>query len=359
MGDPRGGRARLGVRSDLEAVEPYVSPQLPARVRLNTNESPFPPPAAVTEAIRAALAEASLNRYPSRDADGLLDALSAHTGIAKDRIAVANGSNEVLLQLGLAFGGPGRRVLVFEPTYQLHSLIARITGTEVVTSERDPSLIVTPEIAAAAAELHRPHIAMLCSPNNPSGGSDPVATISALLERVPMVVVDEAYVEFAAEPEGAKALLRDHENLVITRTFSKAWRLAGIRLGYLLAAAAIVKDIARVRLPYHLSTPAQAAGEAALANVADARSALQAITAERDRIATALSELGLEVYPSDANFVLFRVAEAPRVWRSLLDRGVLVRDYSKDRRLTGCLRVTAGLAEETDAFLDALREVIA
>jgi histidinol-phosphate aminotransferase len=351
-------RSLLSIRADLDEVAAYESPQLPARYRMNTNESPWPPPPEVVDAIGAALERASLNRYPDNDAIALHAALAEHLGFEPEWVYAANGSNEVLLHLLLAFGGPDRRSLTFEPTYSLHTLIARITGTQTVQDRRDGDFRIDRGPALGAVERHRPDVVMVCSPNNPSGGCEPVEVVEELARsHAGLVIVDEAYIEFAAPENHLVGLVRHHPNLVVVRTFSKAWRLAGLRLGYAVGHPEVVRQLARVRLPYHLSTVTQAAGIAALKHARRCMEDARAVAAERDRIVFELKKLGLRVHPSQANFVLFEVPEPDRVWRALLERDILVRNYSNRPGLTRCLRVTAGLPEETDVFVNALREV--
>jgi histidinol-phosphate aminotransferase len=350
----------LTVRDDLAGLAPYVSPQQPARYRMNTNESPYPPPQALVEEIASELSEIALNRYPDRDASRLYDALAAHLEWPEEGLWVANGSNEVFMHLFLAFGGPGRRALLFEPTYSMHSLIPRIAGTEVIQLQRDEALLVDLDRAVDVTAERRPEVTIVCSPNNPTGGSEPLTTIETLLEESPgIVVVDEAYGEFADPGNSAKALLKDNPNLVLTKTFSKAWRLAGVRIGYMLADPDLVAELARVRLPYHLSTITQVIGEVAIRHAEETLELARAITGERDRIIVELQRLGVKSHPSDANFVLFEVEDADVVFKKLLERGVLVRNYSDVGGLEGCLRVTAGLPDETEAFVAAMEQVLA
>ncbi len=349
----------LPLRTDLEEIDPYVSPQLPARLRMNTNESPYRPPQRLTDALVREIEGMSLNRYPDRDATALVDALAARWTWPRDGIWVANGSNEVFMHLFLAFGGPGRTALTFEPSYSLHSLIPRLALTEVAHVPRDGSHRIDPGAAVAWIEQQRPEIVVVCSPNNPTGDCTPLHVIEELLRAAPgLVVVDEAYGEFAGSDTSAFPLLRDHPNLAIVRTFSKAWRLAGVRIGYMLAAAEIVSAMAVVRLPYHLSSPAQAVGVAALEAEDETMEAVAAITSERERIGGALAGLGLRPFPSQANFILFEVDDAPSVWKALYERGVLIRSYEGSAALGSCLRVTVGLPEENDAFLSAIEDVL-
>ena len=350
----------LSVRDDLVEVAPYVSPQRPARYRMNTNETPYAPPAALVDEVASELKDVALNRYPDRDAVRLYGALSDRASWPVDGLWIANGSNEVFLHLFLGFGGPGRSVVVFEPTYSLHSLIPRIASTRVIEGARDDDFEVDLDAAVDIVRTHRPDIVIVCSPNNPTGVCEPESTVRALLEEAPgLVVVDEAYGEFAGDGYSVRRLLDDHPNLILVKTFSKAWRLAGVRIGYMLAAPGIVADLARVRLPYHLSSITQIVGEAALRHADETLELVRSVVDERDRVSVELQAMGIKVYPSHANFILFEVDDPDRVWDDLLQRDILVRRYPGIARLERCLRVTAGLPEETDAFLNAMREVLA
>jgi len=343
-------------RPGLREVEAYAAPQLDVQVRLNTNECPYPLPEAFREDLAEAIRALTLNRYPPREADELRERLGGLHGHPVDGTWVANGSNEVILQLLLAYGGPGRRVVVFEPTYALHSRVAWVANGEVL-----PFTLGEPwrigEADAAAALSRSPDVVFVCSPNNPTGNAQPVEAVAQLASGGGvLVVVDEAYVEFGGE--SALGLVAAHPNVVVVRTFSKAFALAGARIGYCLAAREVVEDLRRVRLPYHLSALTQAAGLVALEHRDDALAILDRIREQRARIADALPGLGVEAFDSEANFVLFRPPRpAAQIWQGLLDRGVLVRDFSTV--VPGCLRVTAGTPEEVDLFLSALEEVLA
>lgn len=351
------------VRPDLQLGAGYHSPQAACEVRLNTNESPYPPPDAFRQALARELALVDFHRYPDRRATRLRRALAEHHGVGMEEIFCANGSNEALQCLLLAYGGPGRRALVFEPTYALHSHIGRLTGTEVVAGRRDGDFRVEPDHAARLVEEAAPTVAFLCSPNNPDGRAEPASLIADLACRAPgLVVVDEAYGQFA--PRSALELRRPGgelpaeaaRRLVVVRTFSKTWSMAAVRLGYLVADPEVVAACEEVALPYHLSVPTQLAGQLALGFHAEMESRAAAIAAERARLQAALGELAVHQWPSDANFVLFRPLGVPagEVWRGLLERSVLVRDVSSREGLEGCLRVTVGTPEENDRFLEAL-----
>jgi histidinol-phosphate aminotransferase len=345
------------LRAELRGLSPYGAPQLDVPVRLNTNENSYPLPDEVVAAVERAVGEVlrDLNRYPDRDAVALRTELGAYTGLPVDRIWAANGSNEIQQQLLQAFGGPGRTALGFTPAYSMHPLLAAGTGTGWRDGQRSRDFQLDPASATAQVREHRPDVVFLCSPNNPTGTALPLDVIEAVLAEAPgLVVVDEAYAEFRrAGTPSALSLLDDHPRLVVTRTMSKAFAFAGVRVGYLAAHPAVVDAVQLVRLPYHLSALTQAAARAALAHTAVLLGTVEAIKVQRDRIVDALPSLGLAAAPSDANFVLFGQFEDEKaVWRRLLDRGVLVRDVG----LPGWLRVTAGTPAETDAFLRALGE---
>ena len=349
------------LRHDLAGRTPYGAPQIAAQVRLNTNENPFSPPAAlVAQIAEAAAAEAAaLNRYPDRDAVALRRDLAAYLGhgLTADQTWAANGSNEVIQQLFQAFGGAGRTALGFEPSYSMHPIIAQTTGTAWISGSRDADFGLDPGRAVAAVTGLRPDLVFLTSPNNPTGTALPLAVIEQVCDAAPgMVIVDEAYAEFARDREGtALALLPRYPHLVIVRTMSKAFALAGARVGYLAADQAVVAALQIVRLPYHLSALTQAAARAALARSGELLETVAAIRAERDQLIGWLREQGLEVAGSDANFVLFGTFSDRRaVWQALLDRGVLIREVGPP----GWLRVTIGTPAEMDAFRAAIEAVL-
>jgi histidinol-phosphate aminotransferase len=343
-------------RDDLRALEGYHSPQLDVSVRLNTNESPYRPPEEFVERWLDELRGTSLNRYPDRGARGLRDALGRHLGQPMERLFCANGSNEVLQTLLLTFGGAGRRAAMFEPTYALHAHIARVTGTQVVVGERRADFSIDPAAARALIETEQPSIVFVCSPNNPTGTVEPASTIEELLDvDGALVVVDEAYGEFA--PWSALELVGDDRPLVVVRTYSKVWSMAGLRLGFAVAPPWVVEEFDKVVLPYHLDTATQIAGRVAL-DFADAMTdRVDRLVAERARVRTQLATVdGITCYESGANFILFQVAgDGHALWERLVAQGVLVRDFSRWPRLDDCLRVTIGTPEENDLFLAALR----
>jgi histidinol-phosphate aminotransferase len=366
-----GAGHRPAVRDDLQALEGYHSPQVSVAVRLNTNESPFAPPPEFVDAWVEELRAFPLHRYPDRAARGLREALGRHLGHPAGRVFCANGSNEVLQTLLLTYGGPGRRALMFEPTYALHSHISRITGTGVVAVDRRPDFTVEPEAVARHIAERQPDVVFLCSPNNPTGIVESTATIDAALQAIAdagrgLLVVDEAYGEFA--PRSALGLVDDDRPLVVARTYSKVWSMAALRLGFCVAPEWLVAELENVVLPYHLSVPTQSAGRLALEYQDEMKARVEALVGERERLVERMAvHPDLEIFPSGANFVLVRpparagedpVAAGQRVWEALLGRGVLVRNFAQWPRTPGCLRITVGTREEDDAFLAALEEVL-
>ena len=362
------GRVReLPVRDDLRGRQPYGAPQVREAVQLNVNENPYGPSPALVADLQRAVGEAAptLHRYPDREALALRGDLAAYlsrrTGVplAVEQVWAANGSNEVLQQVLQAFGGSGRRALGFEPSYSMHPLLASGTGTAWVAERRAPDFTLSAATAVAAVERVRPDVVFVTTPNNPTGTGTPLDVVAAVCEAAPgVVVVDEAYAEFAAGPS-AVTLLDRFPHLLVSRTMSKAFAMAGTRLGYLAAAPEVVDVLRLVRLPYHLSALTQVAARTALAHTDELLGTVEAVKAQRDRMVTGVQELGLRVVPTEANFLLMGpFAEPPAVWQALLDRGVLVRDVSAGPGLAGWLRVCAGTESETTLFLAALRDVV-
>lgn len=353
--------SELPLRPELVGEEPYGAPQLDVPVRLNVNENPYPPtPAIVAEMAQAvAAAAAEIDRYPDREALGLRTDLAEYLGhgLTAANIWAANGSNEVMTHLLGAFAGPGRTVLTFAPTYSMYPEYARNTHSEYVVAARRDDFTVSADDALAAIAAHQPTVVFITTPNNPTGTSTPLSEIEKILAGTQaIVVVDEAYQEFARHPEQtALTLLPQFGNLVVSRTMSKAFALAGGRVGYLAAAPAIVDACRIVRLPYHLSAQTQALARVALAHATEMLAKVDELRSTRDELLVGLPQLGVEVIDSDANFCLFgRFDDRHDVWQRLLDRGVLVRETGP----SGYLRVSVGTPAETNQFYQALSEVI-
>ena len=356
----RVGLADLPLRDSLRGKSAYGAPQLDVPVRLNTNENPHPPSAALVADAAEAVREAAtqLHRYPDRDAVALrrdlAGYLTARTGnaVSVENVWAANGSNEILQQLLQAFGGPGRSAIGFVPSYSMHPIISDGTQTRWIAAARAADFSLDVETAIAAIHREKPDVVFVTSPNNPTGQSIPLADLRRLLDAMigGVLIVDEAYGEFSSQPS-AIALLDDYPaRLIVSRTMSKAFAFAGGRLGYLVAAPAVIEAVLLVRLPYHLSALTQAAARAALRHADETLASVAALAAERDRVSAALAGMGFRVVPSDANFVLFGLfADAATAWEHYLADGVLIRDVG----IPGHLRVTIGLACENDAFLAA------
>jgi histidinol-phosphate aminotransferase len=351
----------LPLREELRGIEPYGAPQLDVPVALNVNENPYPPSEAVVADVAAAVADATrtLNRYPDREFTELRRALAGYLGhgVTPDQVWAANGSNEVMLQLLQAFGGPGRVAVSFAPTYSMYPEYARDAMTGWVVGHREEDFTLDVDHAVSVIDEHRPSVVLLPSPNNPTGTALPLDTVRAVCAATPgVVVIDEAYGEFRrAGTPSALELLPDTPNLVVSRTMSKAFALAGARLGYLAASREICDALRVVRLPYHLSAVTQAVARVALGHADELLARVEDLRAERDATVAWLRQQGLEVAESDANFCLFgKFDDRHAVWQGLLDRGVLIRETGPD----GWLRVSVGTPAEMAAFKSALMEVL-
>ena len=356
----------LPLREELRGIAPYGAPQLDVPVALNVNENPYPPSAAVAADLAAAVAGLApeLNRYPDREFSALRGALAAYLGhgVRAQQVWAANGSNEVMLHLLQAFGGPGRTAVSYAPTYSMYPEYARDTHTRWLTGRREDDFSLDVGRAVALVEEVQPTVVLLPSPNNPTGTALPLDTAARLCAAaaanpVPgVVVVDEAYAEFRRTgTPSALSLLDEHPNLVVTRTMSKAFALAGARVGYLAAAPDVADALRIVRLPYHLSAVTQAVALVALRHADELLARVDELRAERDRTVSWLRQRGLEVADSDANFCLFGTFhDRHTVWQELLNRGVLIRETGPD----GWLRVSIGTPEEMAAFRSALEDVL-
>ena len=352
------------VRDDLVGQHPYGAPVLDVPVRLNVNENPYPPSPALVAALGESVRDvaASLNRYPDRDAVALRRALADYLGhgLETQHVWAANGSNEVMAQLFLLFGGPGRRSLTFTPTYSMYPQYARDSFTEHIEVPMGPDMMLKTLSVVDAIERHRPALVLIASPNNPTGVAAPLETIAAAeraaAQRGGMVIVDEAYAEFRRDTTpSALTLLPDHTHLVVTRTMSKAFGFAGARVGYLAAHPATVAAVQLVRLPYHLSAVTQAVARTALSFSSELLAQVDALREQRDALSTWLAGRGLEVPESDANFLLVgKFPDRDLVWRSLVDQGVLIRQTGPDHYL----RMSVGTPAENDALRQALDVVL-
>ena len=348
------------IKPAVRSLGAYTLAARSAPVKVNQNENPYDLP----EALKRRIADRALarpwSRYPDFDPKELLEKLAAHTGWSADGILAGNGSNELIEALLVVTVGPGTRIVVPQPTFSLYSLLTRILGGEVVAVPLGPELeFDREEIRVARRELDA-SLTIVCSPNNPTGSRLAVEDVKRLCEDGDaLVVIDEAYQEFAGE--SVVGLLEAHPNLVVLRTFSKAMALAGLRVGYLLAAPALVREVNKARLPYNLNVFSQAAALVALEEWDTLRKRVEGIVASRQDLLYKLYRVpGVKPYPSHANFILFELAQAdPKAtFEALLARGVLVRDVTSYPRLGRCLRVSVGSEEENETFLVALRHAL-
>jgi histidinol-phosphate aminotransferase len=346
-------------REQIQAMAGYHSPQVDVPVRLNTNESPFPPPDGWVEALSQVVSSIEWNRYPDRSAEELRDVIAARHGVDPSMVFVANGSNEVLQTILLTYAGHGRTVATFEPTYQMYAQIARVTGAEVVVGERRADMTLDAHEIERVMQKNKPSVTFLCNPNNPTGLVEPRENLDVLLQQATgIVVVDEAYAEFA--DWSAMDLVAENRPLAVTRTFSKTLSMAALRVGYVVAPTWMVEQLNIAVLPYHLDSFKQAATIAALSFTKEMEERVLLIKSERTRIEEQLSAHNIQVWSSGSNFVLFRPQSRPakQVWEALLNDGVLVRDCSSWARLDGCLRVTVGTPEENSLFLQAITKAL-
>jgi len=346
-------------RPDLDKLQPYRSSETAGgRIFLHANENPYPLPSEVTEEILDAAASLELNRYPDAEPRELIDEIATYAGVDPSWVWIGDGSNEVLLQSCLAYGGPGRTALLFEPTYVMHQRQARMAGTDVAVARRDGDFTIAVTEALGAIERVRPDIVFVCSPNNPTGTVTAVPDIRQIAAASPgLVVVDEAYFEFSNL--SLVPYLADHPNAMVVRTLSKAFRLAGVRLGYGIASPELLEQLRRVRMPYAQSSFTQVAATIVLRHREKVLEVVAGIASERDRLAAALEDMeGVDVFPGGANFVFFRHPDPTGLLSALAQQGIVIRDFGHLDGCENCLRVTAGRPDENDAFLEVAATLV-
>lgn len=343
----------------LASVEPYDPKYLPAEVMVSANENPLDVPADVRRLVEHEVRSVALNRYPDPLANGLRDLIAEANGLDRDQVLMGNGGDELLFDLALAWGGPGRTFLNLPPTFSVYANNAQLTNTTVIDVPRRADFSIDEDAAVARLERGDIDFTILTSPNNPTGDLVDARFVERVLNASDaLVMVDEAYFEFSRRT--VRPLLDAHENLVVLRTFSKAFALAGVRMGYLLGSERVLREFKKVRQPYSVDAVSQAIARVVFAHRAAFERGIDRIIEERARLIERLAVLpGVEAFPSEANYVLFRVANAGEVWKGLLARGVLVRDFSRAPYLKDCLRVSVGAPEENERFLAALGELTA
>ena len=343
----------------LAGLTPYDPKYLPAEAFLSANENPRD----VDDELRALVAEriarVPFNRYPDPLAGGLRDLIAEANGLERECVLIGNGGDELLFDLALAWGGPGRTCLNFPPTFSVYAANARLTNTAVVDIARRDDFSIDEEAAFARLAEGDIDYVIVASPNNPTGLRAPADFLERLLDATDaLVMVDEAYFEFSRQT--VRPLLATHQNLVILRTFSKAFSLAGVRLGYILANPVVIREFIKVRQPYSVDAVSQVVGEVVFEHRARFEPGIREIIEERGRVAEALRATpGIVPFPSDSNWILLRMEDAGDAWEYLYEHGVLVRDFSATPLLEGCLRVTMGTPEQNDRFISLLRAFVA
>lgn len=342
----------------LQSMVPYDPKYLPAKVLLSANENPNDVPEEVRREAMSAARHVALNRYPDPLANDLRDLIAEANGLSRGQVLVGNGGDELLFDLALAWGGPGRTMVTLPPTFSVYSANARLTNTDVVSIPLREDFTIDEEAVISRMSKGDIDYIVITSPNNPTGLLAPESFVKRLLDATDaLVIVDEAYFEFSRRT--VRPLLEEHENLVILRTFSKAFSLAGVRIGYLLSSETVINELLKVRQPYSVDAVSQAIARVVFEHRAKFEPGIAAIIDERARVFEQLATIpGVVAYPSDANYILIRLDGAEEVWQRLYDAGVLVRDLARGERTENCLRVSIGSREENDTFLHTLRDAV-
>ena len=342
----------------LEQLVPYDPKYLPAKIMNSANENPQDVEEQIKREAISAVRNVKLNRYPDPLANELRDLIAEANGLDRNQVLLGNGGDELLFNLALAYGGPGRKFLNMPPTFSVYQNNAQLTGTEVVNVPRLADYSIDEQAVLDRVSQGDIDFVIVTSPNNPTGQLAPEDFVLKLLDATDaLVMVDEAYFEFSRTT--LRPYLMQHQNLVLLRTFSKAFSLAGVRLGYLLGNECVIREFLKVRQPYSVDAVSQAIGKVVFQNRAKFEPGIIQIISERQRMLEELAAIpGVDPYPSDSNYILFKVAQAGQVWQQLFDQGILIRDFSKARYLEGSLRVSVGTPQENDQFLAALRQIV-
>ena len=340
----------------LQGLVPYDPKYLPARAYLSANENPRDVETEIRQKIISAIRKVPLNRYPDPLANDLRDMIAEANGLDRDQVLLGNGGDELLFNIALAWGGPGRKFLNLPPTFSVYAANARLTGTEVIDVPRLADYSIDEEAVLERVGQGDIDYVIVASPNNPTGKLEEF--LAKLLDATDaLVLVDEAYFEFSRTT--MRPYLAMHKNLLILRTFSKAFSLAGVRMGYILGNAEVIREFLKVRQPYSVDAVSQAIAREVFSERQKFEHGIMAIISERDRLLEELGKVpGITVYPSDSNYILFKLEGADKVWEALYARGILVRDFSHTPMLENCLRVSVGTEEENDEFLAVLREIV-
>ncbi|MDO4183592.1 MAG: histidinol-phosphate transaminase, partial [Coriobacteriia bacterium] len=342
----------------LQDLVPYDPKYIPCNIMNSANENPLDVDESIKHEIMREIRGVAFNRYPDPLANDLRDMIAQANGLDRNQVLVGNGGDELLFCTALAYGGPGRKFLNLPPTFSVYVNNAQLTNTEVVNVPRNADFSINEEAVLERVSQGDIDFVIVTSPNNPTGQLAPEDFVLRLLEATDaLVMVDEAYFEFSRT--SLRPYLLQYENLVLLRTFSKAFSLAGVRLGYLLGNESVIREYMKVRQPYSVDAVSQAVGRVVFKNRARFEPGINAIITERARLLEEMPKIpGVKPYPSDSNYILFSVPNAADVWQALFDRGILIRDFSRAPLLEGTLRVSVGTPEENTAFLRALRDIV-
>src|ERR1043166_4379667 len=347
------------IKPAVRALRAYTLSPYRAAVKINQNENPWDAPQEIKDEVLRRFAARQWSRYPDFVPQSLHEALANFAGWKEDGVIAGNGSNELIQGVLMVTVGPGKRVLISEPTFALYRQVATVLGGEVVSVLLTPELTYDVAALLATIEQQQPDVTIICSPNNPTGCVIDAVDLQRLLRASRgWVVIDEAYHEFARA--SVMPLLEEHENLVVLRTFSKAMAFAALRVGYLLAAPQLVREIRKAVLPYNLNVFSQIAAEVAMENYERELGPLvKQILSERDRLFAELSRIdGLTPVESKANFIVVKSATDPkRIFAELLDHDILIRDVSGYPMLRDYFRFSVGTPAENDRLLNAIREI--
>ena len=351
--------ALRAARSELDALIPYDAKEIRVDINMSANENPYNMPRELQERLSSHLSRFQFNRYPDATAPRLRDLIAEANGLDVDNVLVANGGDEIIMNLFLTWGGKGRKFMNFPPTFAMYENDAQVTGTEIVSIPRTANFDLDEDAIMARLGENDIDLVIIANPNNPTGNLVSESFLMDMLKATDaLVCVDEAYFEFSRAT--VRPLLDRFDNLVILRTFSKAFSLAALRVGYMIASPEIVDTFKKVRQPYSVSAFSQWAAQVVFRDRALFENAIEELVFERDKLMEAMREIaGVTVFDSESNFILFRVAHASRVWRELYhEYSILIRDVSREEGLDDCLRVSVGTPSQNQAFLKALREIV-
>lgn len=351
--------ALRAARSELDSLIPYDAKEVRADINMSANENPYNMPRDLQERLSGHLNRFAFNRYPDATAPRLRNLIAQANGLDVDNVLIANGGDEIIMNLFLTWGGKGRKFMNFPPTFAMYENDAQVTGTEVVSIPRKENFELDEDAIMSRLAKNDIDLVIVTNPNNPTGNLVNESFLMDMLKATDaLVCVDEAYFEFSRAT--VRPLLERFDNLVILRTFSKAFSLAALRVGYMIASPEIVNTFKKVRQPYSVSAFSQWAAQVVFRDRALFENAIEEIVYERGKMIDALGGInGVEVFDSESNFILFRVSHASRVWRELLhEYSILIRDVSREEGLENCLRVSVGTPAQNQAFLSALREIV-